>query len=62
MSNQPTPSSAQLLSSSTHSPLGRVNLVFDMKTKGAQMLTEKVSTFEKSEHLSILTQKRKVLT
>ncbi len=32
--------------------------VVSPKTKGAQMLTQKVSTFEKSEHLSILTQYR----
>ncbi len=59
MPNQPT---APLFSCSTLSPFGRATLVFDSKTKGAQMLTKKVSTFEKSEHLSILTQKRKALT
>ncbi len=53
----PSLSTAQLISSSTFLAAGP-NLVFDPKTKGAQMLTKKVSIFEKSERLSILTQKR----
>ncbi len=46
---------AHMRSSPTLSPLGIDTLVFDSKTKDAQMLTKKVSTFEKSEHLSFLT-------
>ena len=40
-----------------HSLAAGATLVFESKTKGAQMLTKKVSTFEKSERLSFLTQK-----
>ena len=55
MPNQPTLSSAQLLSSSTLSPIGRATLVFDSESKGRHLPRKSVASFEKVGVLSILT-------